>query len=224
MSDKPPPSHRLSDLVPEGIFVGVSLILRRGDHFLFGIRPAKREGEWYIYELTGIGGGLEPVDASYSAGAIREAWEEIKCPIRLLACQETLVVRGPDDVKRGAVNGDERPAAVVLRNHGTPAHRPWHPGLRGSGCLLVFAAELLGEPLTSPEHPHLLWLYPEQVLETARNDVSLQSLLDSGGQLVAGTAGPLPASSPMRMTDSQEALVLALGDEAPAVYRSLHCR
>jgi 8-oxo-dGTP pyrophosphatase MutT (NUDIX family) len=217
------PSHQLSDLVPRGIFVGVSLILRHGDHFLFGVRPAKREGERQVYELTGIGGGLEPVDASYSAGAIREAWEEINCPVRLLACRETLVVRGPDDVRRVAIDGNERPAAVVIRNFRTPAHRPWHPGLRGSGCLLVFAAELLGEPLTSEEHPHLLWLFPEQVLATARDDVALETLLDSGGRLISGEVEPLPASSPMRMTDSQEALALALGDGAPSVYRSLHC-
>jgi 8-oxo-dGTP pyrophosphatase MutT (NUDIX family) len=224
VSDILPPSVQLADLVPEGLFVGVSLILRRGDRFLYGVRPAKQEVEGHVYELTGVGGGLEPVDASFSAGAIREAWEEINCPVRLLSCQETLVVSGPEDIERVAVEGDEQPAAVVLRNFRTPAHQPWHPGLRGSGCLIVFAAELLGEPMTGEEHPYLLWLHPEQVLEAARQDVPLQSLLDRGGRLVTGASGPLPAASPMRLTDSQEALALALGDQAATAYRSFHCR
>ena len=48
------PQH-LSDIVPEDMFVGTSLILRRGDRFLYGPRPLQEEGARQVIELTGIG-------------------------------------------------------------------------------------------------------------------------------------------------------------------------
>ena len=50
--------QKLTDIVPDDIFVGTSLILRQGERFFYGIRPPKREGSHSILELTGIGGGL----------------------------------------------------------------------------------------------------------------------------------------------------------------------
>lgn len=51
-------SQKLTDIVPNDMFVGTSLILRQGERFLYGIRPPKREGSAQIIELTGIGGAL----------------------------------------------------------------------------------------------------------------------------------------------------------------------
>ena len=41
------PQH-LSDIVPDDIFVGTSLILRQGGRFLYGIRPPRAEGSRQI--------------------------------------------------------------------------------------------------------------------------------------------------------------------------------
>ena len=118
------PQH-LSDIVPEDMFVGTSLILRRGDRFLYGPRPLQEEGARQVIELTGIG------------------------------------------------------------------------------------------------LPNLIWLAPAQILETARRDVPLSKLLSAGAELIVGDAGPPPETSWVRLTDSQEALALALGENTPSFYESL---
>jgi hypothetical protein len=174
-----------------------------------------------VIEVTGIGGGVEAEDESYAAGALREAREEIGCDVRLVPHAETLVVRGPEQVARVRLAGRERPVAVVFRRHRTPPHQPWHEQHQGEGCLLVYLAELAGEPRPVMELPWLLWLSPEQVLATARADVALAALLRDGAVLVTGAAGPPPGSSWARLTDSQEALGLALGEALPAFYRAL---
>jgi len=71
------------------------------------------------------------------------------------------------------------------------------------------------------ELPWLLWMSPEQVRQTARQDVPLQNLLDAGAELLLGAAGNPPQSSCVRLTDSQEALGLALGEAVPEFYGSL---
>ncbi|MFQ5812895.1 MAG: NUDIX hydrolase [Anaerolineae bacterium] len=214
-------SQSLSDLVPAGLFVGTSLILRRGGRLLYGCRPPRAEGPRQIIELTGIGGGVEAEDESLTAGVLREAQEEMGCGVRLLPCRETIVVRGPDHVERMALEGDEQPAAVVFRHYGTPPHEPWHEDHEGEACLVVFLAELEGQPWPAMELPALIWLRPAHVLETARQDVPLCNLLDSGAELVEGESDPLPETAMLRLTDSQEALALALGDDALIFYEAL---
>jgi hypothetical protein len=226
----------LDDLIPKGMFVGTSLILQDGERFLYGMRPARLEAGRPVIELTGIGGSLEETDASYTAGVLREVEEEIGCAVRLIPCSETLVVRSQDVVERVTLAGAERPAVVVFRYHRTPPHQPWHrlaasgPEAGGAasgpeggeqGCLLVFLGELAGRPRPLMELPWLIWLSPEQVLATAWADVPLAELLAEGAELVLGDAGPPPNGSWTRLTDSQEALGLALGPELPAYYRSL---
>ena len=71
------------------------------------------------------------------------------------------------------------------------------------------------------ELPALIWLKPSQVVETARRDVLLRELLDSGAELVQGEGAKMPEMGWMRMTDSQEALALALGDDAQSFYEEL---
>ena len=211
----------LSALVPPGIFVGTSLILRQGGRFLYGIRPSRLEGQRCILELTGIGGGLEPKDPSLSAGVLREAQEEMGCSVRLLPCSETLVVRGPACVERVRLQGEEQPTAVVFRRYRTPPHQPWHEENRGEACLVVFLAELDGQPWPTMELPTLAWLRPAYVVQTAQQDVSLRELLDAGVGFVEREPGCLPATAWVRLTDSQEALVLALGNQALSYYRQL---
>jgi 8-oxo-dGTP pyrophosphatase MutT (NUDIX family) len=174
-----------------------------------------------VIELTGIGGAVEEVDASLSAGAMREAREEIGCSVRLIPCQRAIIVRSRDDIGWLAMQGRERPAAVVFRNYRTPPHKPWHEDNQGEACLIVFLAELKGRPWPAMELPSLIWLDPAQILETARYDVPLGRLLSTGAELIVGGAGPPPKTSRVRLTDSQEALALALGDEAPSFYESL---
>jgi len=211
----------LRAIVPDDIFLGTSLILRQGERLLYGVRPVRQEEGRPILELTGIGGGLEEEDQSLAAGVLREAQEEIGCRVHLLPCSETLIVRGQSEVEQVVLEGDERPAAVVFRHYRTPPHQPWHENNRGPACLIVFVAALAGQPWPTRELPYLLWLTPEQVLAAAQADVPLPRLLSSGAELVVGDAGPPPQGSWVRLTDSQEALALALGEKTPAFYNSL---
>jgi 8-oxo-dGTP pyrophosphatase MutT (NUDIX family) len=176
-----------------------------------------------ILELTGIGGSMEEEDGSLSDGALREAWEEIGCRVRLLPCHETIIVHGPDRVERVALHGEERPAAVVFRGYRTPPHQPWHPDGQGEACLIVFRAEVEGypRPVAESELPGLLWLQPAHIVDLAVRDIPLRELLACGAQLVEGDAVCLPRESWARLTDSQEALALALGEEATGFYQAM---
>jgi hypothetical protein len=215
---------QLRDLVPNNIFVGTSSIIRRGERFLYGIRPPKQGVDYTIFELTGIGGSLERFDESYSAGLLREAQEEIGCQIDIVPAAETIVVYALEDVRSLPLDGEERPAAVVFRQHRTPPHQPWHPQNQGPACLIVFLAELMGSPRPVMELPYLIWLPAEQILETARRDVPLHELLAAGAELVAEPQGRPPLDGMCRMTDSQEALALALGDQTTEVYLAFGSR
>lgn len=227
-----PPAHgapSLQGLIPPGMFVGTSLILRRAGRYLYGMRPARQEQERRVIEITGIGGGIEPVDETYAAGALREAAEEIgcgradgaACRVNLISCERTLVVRGQSRLDWVKLVGLERPAALVFRYHRTPPHRPWDGRNEGRGWIIVYLADLEGCPSTTLELPWLLWMSPEQVLATARNDVLLRHLVEAGAELVLGSAGSPPESSWARLTDSQEALGLALGDALPWFFQAL---
>ncbi len=213
--------RKLADILPEGVFVGTSLILRRGGRFLYGVRAPYAQGARQVIELTGIGGALEGEDGSLTAGALREAREETGCGVRVLAARDTIVVRGEHDIERLQLSGDERPAAVVFRRYRTPPHQPWHEDHQGEACLVVFWGEIDGQPWPAMELPALIWLEPGQVVETARQDVPLSRLLESGAELIESTPGLVPRTVWARLTDSQEALVLALGDKAPVFYETM---
>jgi len=213
--------RRLADIVPEGLFIGTSLILRRGDRFLYGVRSPGAKGARQIIELTGIGGALEDEDDSLTSGALREAWEETGCRVRVLPARDTIVVRGEHDIERMPLTGDERPAAVVFRRYRTPPHQPWHEDHQGETCLVVFWGEIDGQPWPAMELPALIWLKPGQVVETARQDVPLSRLLDSGAELIESAPGLVARTAWARLTDSQEALVLALGEKAPLFYEAM---
>ena len=216
-----PKVEKLSDIIPEGIFVGTSLIVRLGSRFLYGVRPVQRTGDPQVLELTGIGGRLERTDASFSEGAVREAREETGCGVRLIPCSQTLVVRDQNDIESVALMDGERPAAIVFRNYRTPPHQPWHADNRASACVVVFLAEIEGQPRPAMELAFLIWLKAEHILEAARTDVPLARLVSTGADLVVGKL-QLPAGECWaRLTDSQEALALALGDDAPRFFQSV---
>ena len=216
-----PKVEKLSDIIPEGIFVGTSLIVRQGNRFLYGIRPVQRAGDRQILELTGIGGRLERTDASFSEGAVREAREETGCGVRLIPCSQTLVVRNQNDIEPVALMDSERPAAIVFRNYRTPPHQPWHPDNQASACVVVFLAEVEGQPRPAMELAFLVWLEAEHILEASRADVPLARLVNTGANLVLGELQPPTGECWARLTDSQEALALALGGEAPRFFQSV---
>jgi 8-oxo-dGTP pyrophosphatase MutT (NUDIX family) len=221
----------LCDLLPAEGITGASLILTSGacpvqgtSGLLYGCRPVSYQGGSAVLEITGIGGRVETTDASAMAAAQREALEEIGCEVEIIPQSETYVVRGAADVGRIALPDDSAPAALVFRRHRTPPHRPWHEVHQGDVCILVFRAHLLGDPRPTGELPALLWLSPTQVVATAERDVPLLQLLDGGATLVEREPGQTPRDALARLTDSQEALVLALGNDALAYYqRSCGC-
>lgn len=209
----------LASLSALGIFIGVSLLIPGRAGFLFGGRPLRATAAGPVLELTGIGGGVEPSDPSITAAAQREAIEEISCGVRLLPSSSTLLVRGPGQVAPLTLAGSESPLAIVFRGYRTPAHEPWHPEHRGETCLVVFLAELLSSPRPSLEIPLLTWLDPETLCAAARADLPF-SKLPGELTLLAPTVCP-PADALVRLTDSQEALILALEDSALPFYRSI---
>ncbi len=211
----------LDDLIPSNTFVGTSLILRRGDRFLYGIRPIMMAGRTQILELTGIGGGLEKEDESYTAGVRREAIEETGSDVTIVDCASTWIVPGRQQVEQITLTGDRRPAALVYRHHRTPPRQPWHPDNQGAAWLIVYLGKLQDEPTPTMELPWLIWLSAAQVQQTAHDDVPLRDLLLHGAELITRPADPPPSPAALtRLTDSQEALALALGERTVAVYES----
>jgi 8-oxo-dGTP pyrophosphatase MutT (NUDIX family) len=210
----------ISTLAPE-IFIGTSLILRQADRFLFGIRPAKKIDSQYFLELTGIGGALEPSDPTLTSGVLREAQEEIGIPVRVQQRSETLVVHGPQQFERMCFNGSERPAAIIFRGFRTPPHQPWHADNLGKSCLVIFQAELEGKPWPAMELPYLVWLQPEQILALSEGDIPIGELQHLGAELITGPLGLPDIDWLARMTDSQEALALALGEKTIEFYSSI---
>ncbi len=209
----------LTSLSALGIFIGVSLIIPGPAGFLFGGRPLRAYPSGPVVELTGIGGGVESSDQSITAAAQRETAEEIGSAVRLLPSTSTLVVHGPGQVASITLAGSEMPLAIVFRGYRTPPHEPWHPQHQGETCLVVFLAELLSCPRPSLEIPLLTWLDPETLCAAARADLPF-STLPGELTLLAPAACP-PADTLVRLTDSQEALILALEDSALPLYRSI---
>jgi 8-oxo-dGTP pyrophosphatase MutT (NUDIX family) len=205
-------------LIPEGCFIGTSLILPDQERFLFGVRRPKWFRNKAILEITGIGGGMEDRDASVLEGVQREAMEEIGAKVRLVPSEETLVVQSREKHTWVRPVGEVKPAAAVFRGYRTPAHRPWHPSQQGEAALLVFRASLIEPPTPAGELPALIWLSGQQILDTALQDVPLSALISGGALTSAREPEALPGEATLRMTDSQEAIAIALGQATLGFY------
>ena len=218
------PLTTLLTVISSGIFRGAGLFLASGGRFLCGIRPLRPEHDHLIAQVTAIGGGLQNLDCSFTAGALRESLEEMHCPILFHASAQTLIVRGPAQVEWQRLADPVGPAAVVFRHWHTPPRRPWSVPHDGQQCLVLFEASLAGTPRPSPEIPGLIWLRPAQIVALAHEDVPLQMLLAEGATLLDDPVTPLARTACARLTDSQEALVLALGADALPFYTQLAAR
>jgi hypothetical protein len=221
MSSFKPSISDVYALISPDEFVGAGALLPRNGRFLLGIRPPKPACSRWILEVTAIGGALEASDGALSAGTLRECQEEIRCALRFAPCSETLVIYDETNTEWVRILGPERPAAVVFRHYRTPPRHPWHSDHQGRSCLVLFRARLDGQPRPTAELPALIWLDPGQILSAAHADRPLQALLDQGAPFVEMHPGLLPRSGLVRLTDSQEALVIALGADSIRFYQEL---
>jgi 8-oxo-dGTP pyrophosphatase MutT (NUDIX family) len=206
--------HRLSDLTHTGMPRAASVLLTEDGRFLLGVRPPVVERNRVLLRLTGIGGWAVG-DETFDETAVRETAEETGCHVRLLDLDRTLVVRSPDDMQRVMFAGEIAPAALVYRRFGTAPFDPWSPVFESSAPVAVYAGLLLGEPCVTAheELPMFMWLYSEQVIALADSDEPLEYLLANGADII-GTADYDSQRAIVRLTDSIQALVTALGPRA----------
>ena len=217
----------LAEFIPKDAFVGAGLILRHRGLFLFGVRPLRWDGDRPMAEITGIGGRIEAQDNSLSAGVQREACEEIGHPVRIIPCECTLLVRGHNEQEWASISGAEQPVAIVYRYYKAPPHQPWNapafgqPNYRPPSCIVIFLAELENEPQLTEELPALVWLTPEQILQTARQDICIGELLAAGMPIMRLRQDYPVREHWARLTDSQEALALSLDEGTLEFYNRL---
>jgi 8-oxo-dGTP pyrophosphatase MutT (NUDIX family) len=213
--------HRLAELIEPGMSRASSLLFAQDGRFLLGVRPPLDERGRILLRLTGIGGWAEG-DESFAATAQREAREETGSAVRLFDIGETLIVRSPDDVTPVAFSGEPAPVALVFRRFGTPPFDPWSEGYLRVAPVAVFAGALRAPVrITAPlEHPFFMWVYAEQLIALADADEPLEYLLTDGAELYGEFTGD-PARTLVRLTDSIQALLTALGARAFALLNEV---
>jgi 8-oxo-dGTP pyrophosphatase MutT (NUDIX family) len=205
---------RLSDLTHPGMPRAASVLLADEGRFLFGVRPPVAERDRILLRLTGIGGWGE-AEETFSETAMREAIEETGSELRLLDHGQTLVVHSPDDVHMVTFPGEVAPVALVYRRLGTAAFDPWSDSFSSIAPVAVFAGILHERVriMAERELPLFMWLHPEQVIALADTDEPLDYLLADGAELFGTTDFDVQRSL-VRLTDSIQALVTALGSRA----------
>ena len=204
----------LSELVQPGDARASSLLLSADGRFLLGIRPPVHERGRVLLRLTGIGGWAEG-DESFAATVVRESVEETGSSVRLLDLDETLLVHSPDDIQTTGFSRDTSPAAVVYRRFGTAPFDPWSASYGSVAPVAVFVG-VLDRParIQRPEElPLFMWVHVEQMIALADSDEPLDYLLEDGAELV-GPVGFDHAQAIVRLTDSIQALLTALGPRA----------
>lgn len=211
-----PGDTRLGELVEPDAPRASSLLIAQDGRFLLGCRPPLTERGRILLRLTGIGGWAEG-DESFSATVHREALEETGSDVRLYGWSRTAVVRSPDDVFAVAVTGEPAPVALVFRRFGTAPFDPWSERYSRVAPVAVFAGALEHEPSIAAQHEHpcFIWLYPEQMIALADSDEPLEYLLADGAEVVGAFEGE-PRLALVRLTDSIQALLVALGPRAYA--------
>jgi 8-oxo-dGTP pyrophosphatase MutT (NUDIX family) len=198
-----------------------SLLFAQDGRFLLGVRPPLTERDRILLRLTGIGGWSEASE-SFADTARREALEETGSAVHLFDIAETLVVRSPEDVTPVHFSGGAAPVAVVFRRFGTAPFDPWAEGYVSVAPVAVFAGTLNARlRINAPrEHPFFMWIYPEQMLALADSDEPLEYLLADGAELFGDFAGD-PSRALVRLTDSIQALLTALGARAFALLNEV---
>ncbi len=211
---QPPTRATLSEIVQPGVVRASSLLVSDEGRFLLGIRPPVHERGRVLLRLTGIGGWADG-DETFAETAIRESVEETGSSVHLLDLDETLLVHSPDDIQATTVGRDVTPAAVVYRRFGTAPFDPWSSSYGSVAPVAVFVG-VLDRParIQHPEElPLFMWVYPEQMIALADSDEPLDYLLADGAELI----GPVsfdPSHAIVRLTDSIQALLTALGPRA----------
>lgn len=211
---QPRTTSTLSDIVQPGVVRASSLLLSDDGRFLLGIRPPVHERGRVLLRLTGIGGWADG-DETFAETAIRESVEETGSSVHLLDLDQTLLVHSPDDIQTATVGRDAAPAAVVYRRFGTAPFDPWSTRYGSVAPVAVFVG-VLDRPvrIQRPEElPLFMWVYPEQMIALADSDEPLDYLLADGAELI----GPVsfdPSQAIVRLTDSIQALLTALGPRA----------
>jgi 8-oxo-dGTP pyrophosphatase MutT (NUDIX family) len=191
-----------------------SLLLAADGRFLLGIRPPVHERGRVLLRLTGIGGWADG-DETFAETAIRESIEETGSGVDLLDLDQTLLVHSPDDIQVTGFSRDTAPAAVVYRRFGTAPFDPWSPRFGSVAPVAVYVG-ILERPvqIRRPEElPFFMWVHAEQMIALADSDEPLDYLLADGAELV-GAAGFDTGQAIVRLTDSIQALLTALGPRA----------
>ena len=106
---------------------------------------------------------------------------------------------------------------MVFRRHGTPAFEPWSEDFQSVVAVAVYAGMLTVLPrvVDETEHPFFIWVHPEQMIALSDADVPLAYLLADGAELLGNTDVD-PACCVVRLTDSIQSLISALGPGAYA--------
>jgi 8-oxo-dGTP pyrophosphatase MutT (NUDIX family) len=207
---------RLSELAQPGTPRASSQLIAQDGRFLLGCRPPLSERGRILLRLTGIGGWAEGAE-TFSATAHREAQEETGSDVRLFERRRTTVVRSPDDIAATEFGGEQAPVALVYRRFGTAPFDPWSEQHSMVAPVAVFAGALERLPVVAArhEHPFFMWVYPEQMIALADSDEPLEFLLADGAEIL-GTFEGDPRLAIVRLTDSIQALLVALGSRAYA--------
>ena len=204
----------LSELVDPGTARASSLLLVDHGRFLLAVRPPLHGRDRVLLRLTGVGGWAEG-EESFEQAARRETLEETGSHVRLIDVERMLVVRAPDDIEAAEVSAETAPAALVYRRFGTAPFDPWSGQFQSVAPIAVYAARLTEEAriVAREEHPLFMWIYPEQMIALADADEPLDFLLADGAE-VLGTIDFDPSRAIVRLTDSIQALITALGSRA----------
>ena len=204
----------LTELVEPGTARASSVLVVGEGRFLLAVRPPIVERERVLLRLTGIGGWSEG-EETFAATAIRESIEETGNAVRLIDLDQTLVVRSPDEMDLLAVSGEVAPAALVYRRFGTAPFDPWSASYRSIAPVAVYAGTFGDRPRIAAQeaHPFFMWVYPEQMMLLSDADEPLEYLLADGAELV-GTVEIDMQRAIVRLTDSIQALIIALGPRA----------
>lgn len=204
----------LSELVEPGTARASSLLLVDQGRFLLAVRPPIYSEQRVLLRLTGVGGWAEG-DETFSAAALRESVEETGSAVRLIEQEYTLVVHAPDEIDTVEITGEPGPAAIVYRRFGTTPFEPWSDEYQSIAPIAVYAATLddAAKIVAREEHPLFMWVYPEQLISLAEADEPLEFLIADGAHIF-GELDFDASRTIVRLTDSIQALVTALGSRA----------